>query len=133
MMGNERMSTTRLLYPKEAPRSVRKTLVVARLANLGNSMTHVPGRNKLALLDVHGAPGLSSGDEQISLAAEERRNLEDIGDFRHARHVDGFMNVGEHRNMNCVRDLVQDSQSLADPGAAKALGSTCGSPYRTKP
>ena len=88
-------------------------LVVARLANLGNGMTHVPGRNELAFLDVHGATGLSSSYEQIGLAAEKRRNLEDIGDFRNAPDVDGFMNVGEHRNMHCICDLAQDSQSFA--------------------
>ena len=71
-------------------------LVVAGFANLGDSVTHVPRRNELALLDVHGASGLSSGDEQISLAAEERGNLEDVDDFRHTLHVDGFMHVGEH-------------------------------------
>ena len=120
-MGNERMSTTRLLYPKEAPRSVRKTLSLPALANLGDRVTHVPRRNELALLDVHRATGLSSGDEQISLAAEERGNLQDVGDFRNALHVDGLMHVGEHRNMNCVRDLAQDAQSLADPGAAETL------------
>ena len=84
-------------------------------------MTHVPRRNELALLDVYGAPGLSSGDEQIRLAAEERGNLQHVDHFRHALHIDGFMHVGEHRNVNCVGDLAQNPQSLADPEPAKAL------------
>ena len=84
-------------------------------------MTHVPRRNELALLDIHRASGLSSGDEQIRLAAEERGNLQDVSDFRHALHVDGLMHVGQHRNMNCIRDLAQDAQTLADPRAAKTL------------
>ena len=54
---------------------------VARVDHLRDRVLHVVGREKLSLLDVDDAAGLRGGDEQIGLAAEERGNLQDVGDL----------------------------------------------------
>src|SRR5271165_3358540 len=41
-------------------------------------VAYIVGRYELALLDVNRAAGAPGGDEQVGLAAEERRDLEDI-------------------------------------------------------
>ena len=55
---------------------------IAALANLLDGMAHVPWGDELALLHVDCTSGLcgglSGGDEQVGLAAEERRNLENV-------------------------------------------------------
>ena len=54
----------------------------AALANLLDGVTHVGRRDELTLLDVNRAPMLLRGfcgcDQQIGLAAEEGRNLQDV-------------------------------------------------------
>ena len=43
-------------------------LAVARRLDLLDDLLHVPGRQELALLDVHGPPGFGGGHEKIGLA-----------------------------------------------------------------
>ena len=94
--------------------------LAAGLANLLDGVAHVPGRNELALLDVDGAAALAGGDQQVGLAAEERRDLQHVDRFGHARHVGGFVHVGEHRNLDRLADLAQDAQALLrGPGPRK--------------
>ncbi len=47
--------------------------LVAGAGDLGDRVAHVARRQELALLDVDGTPGLRGGDEQVGLAAQERR------------------------------------------------------------
>ena len=42
---------------------------------------HVVGRQELALLHVDGAAGFGGGHEQVGLAAQERRDLQDVDDL----------------------------------------------------
>ena len=54
---------------------------VAGVDHLGDRVLHVVGREELTLLDVDDPAGLGRGDEQIGLPAEERGNLQHVGDL----------------------------------------------------
>ena len=56
-------------------------LRAAGARHLGNRVPHVVGRQELALLDVHHPAGPGRGHQQIGLARQERRNLQDVRDF----------------------------------------------------
>src|SRR5271157_3839932 len=83
-------------------------------------MTHVPWRNELPLLDVHRASAFARGHQQISLAAEERGNLQHIHGLRHAGHVGSFVDVGQHGNVRSFANLAQNPQTLVEPWSAEA-------------
>src|SRR5207248_438738 len=51
-------------------------------AHLLDGAAHAFRMHPLTLLDVHSPASLSCGDEEIGLAAEEGRDLKDIGDLR---------------------------------------------------
>ncbi len=82
-------------------------------------MSH--GETNWPFLTFTARPDFRGGDQQIGLAAEKRGNLQHVGDFGYTLNIDGFMNIGKHRNVNCVSYLAQDTQSFADPETAKAL------------
>src|SRR5579859_1077383 len=79
-----------------------KHVAIPRLADLLDGMTHVPRRDELALLDVDGLGVPGCRNQQIRLAAEESRNLDDISNFCHQWHVDSFMHVSQHRDPGYV-------------------------------
>ena len=53
----------------------KEDALIARGADFLEAVAHVPGGDELAFLDVDGAAGFASGDEQIGLAAKERGDL----------------------------------------------------------
>ena len=66
--------------------------------HLRDRVPHVVGREELALLDVDDAAGPRRGDEQVGLPAEERRNLQDVGDLGGRRRLRRLVDVGEDRH-----------------------------------
>ena len=60
-------------------------------------MVDVVRRDELPLLHIDNAPGASGFEEQVGLAAKERRDLNDIHHFRGRTHLTGLMNVGQDR------------------------------------
>ena len=65
----------------------------ARGVELGDDVLHVPGREKLPLLDVDRPPGLGRRDQKIGLAAQEGRNLQ---------RVDGFARPARIGRVSCT-------------------------------
>ena len=59
----------------------QKDAVVAGAGDLGGHVRHVPGREELALLDLHDPPGPRRRHQQVRLPAQKRRDLEDVDDF----------------------------------------------------
>ena len=51
--------------------------------------------DELAFLDVHDLAGTAGFEQQIGLAAEERRDLEDVGHFGGGRGLGGFVDIGQ--------------------------------------
>ena len=89
--------------------------------DFANSGAHIPRREKLALLDIHHAAGTRRRDQQVGLAREQRRDLQDIDDFRGRRGLRRFMDVGQDRQPGRVLDASEDAQAFVETGSAKAL------------
>jgi hypothetical protein len=66
------------------PRSVTSTRRFPVEAAFSTHRLHVPRRHELALLDVHDLAGLGRGAHEVGLAAQERRDLQHVGDLGRA-------------------------------------------------
>ena len=75
-------------------------------------MPEVPGRQELALLEVHGAARGGGGQQQVRLAAEEGRDLEHVHRLGHRGALVGLVHVRQHRHAQAAADLRQDVQPL---------------------
>src|SRR5215475_9285303 len=84
-------------------------------------MLHVPGRDKLAFFDIYHTLSKRSSDDEVSLTAKKRRNLQDVRNLSHGGHVGRFVNVRENRNMYFVFHFPQDAQAFFQSRPAKAL------------
>src|SRR5450755_3498652 len=78
-------------------------------------MPHVPWRNKLSLLDVHGAPALRRSYKKIGLPAKKCRNLKNVDRFGHTWNVRYLMHVGQHRDTNFTANLAKDLEAQFQP------------------
>src|SRR5438105_7902246 len=97
-------------------------LRAAALAQLVDDVLHVLGSEELALLDVDGAPGSRSSEEQVRLPAEEG------GDLQHVDHLGGasalrrFVHVGEGRQAALLLGPGENAQPFFQAGTAEAPG-----------
>src|SRR5262249_35471841 len=96
-------------------------VVVARLADFLDGVAHVPGRDKLALLDVDGASPLSGFNQQVRLPAQESRNLNYVDDFGHSGHIGCLVNIGQHLHAGVFFDFLEDAQAFRESGSTEAL------------
>ena len=72
-------------------------------------------RDELPLLDVDDSPGAAGRQQQVGLAAEKGRNLQDVRDFGGGLGLRGLVNVGQDGEALGL-DARQDAQALARPG-----------------
>ncbi len=79
----------------------------------------VPGGEELAFFDVHGAAGFSGGFEQVGLAAEEGRDLEEIDVFGGDVRLFGSMDVGGDGDSEFAGDFPEDPATFFDARAAE--------------
>ena len=93
--------------------------LVAARGDLAGDVLHVPGREELALLDVDRVAGLGRGDQEIGLAAQIGRDLQDIDRLGGRRALLGQMHVGQDRDAARLADLGEDRQPVADADAAR--------------
>ena len=91
----------------------RQGVRVAGAADLGDHVRHVAGREELALLDVDRPPGLGGGDQQVRLAAEKGRDLQDVHRFGDRRTLFPFVDVGEDRQAEALADFGENGQGCA--------------------
>jgi hypothetical protein len=89
-----------------------------------DDVAHVPRREELALLYIDAALRARRGLDQIRLTAEERGDLQHIGDFGRRLAVRDFMDIRENRQTELAFDLCQDGKPAFQAGAAKAIA--CG-------
>jgi hypothetical protein len=94
--------------------------LVAGGEDFADGVFHVAGGDELAFFDVDGAAGVAGGDEQVGLAAEEGRDLEDVGAFGGDFAVGGFVDVGEDGEAGGFGDGAEDAGAFAQAGAAEA-------------
>jgi hypothetical protein len=76
-----------------------KNAVITCGAHLLHSVLHVPGRDELALLNVHRAPGLGGGHQDVGLPAKERGDLDDVHHLACPLGLLGTVHVSEHRHV----------------------------------
>ena len=57
---------------------------------------HVAGREKLPLLDVDRPARAARGDEQVGLAAQKGRDLENVADLRGGFGLRRLVDIGQH-------------------------------------
>jgi len=62
-------------------------------------VAHVVGGDKLAFFDVDGLACFGCRDEEVGLAAEEGRDLEDVDGFTYRGAILGGVDVGEDGEM----------------------------------
>ena len=55
--------------------------LIASARELLRDVLHIPRRQELPFLDVHWLPSTGRGEEEIGLAAEKCRDLDDVQDF----------------------------------------------------
>src|SRR3981081_121161 len=103
----------------------QKQVGVARSHELVGHVEHVPGREELALFDVNGPPSLRSSDQEISLAAQEGRYLQDVNGFCCRRTLLRRVNIGEDRATKSLADFGQYGEPFAhaQPPRAYQTGS----------
>jgi hypothetical protein len=82
---------------------------------------HVPGSYKLALLDVDGAAGFSSSDQQVSLPTEESGDLQDVRSLGSDLAMGWLVDVGEDREAGIFGESAKYGDTFFEAGAAKAL------------
>ena len=84
-------------------------------------LDHVPGREELALLDVHRLPATRNGLDEVGLAAQERGGLEHVDHRRHLVDRRVLMHVGDDRNPCLVAHAFEYSQPGFHSRPPKAL------------
>ena len=94
-------------------------LLVASARHLVDGVLDVIGRQELALLDVHDAVGARRGFEQVRLARQECRNLQDVGNLGDWRGVRGLVDVGQDGDAGALADSRQHTQAGHESRAAK--------------
>src|SRR5262249_35788185 len=101
--------------------------IIAGRAAFFDHVFHIPGRNELTFFNIDSALGHTGGDDKISLAAQERWDLQYVSDLGNFGDVLRFMHVGQYRNVNFVFHFFQNAKPFGKPRPAKAAdGSAIG-------
>ena len=90
-------------------------------------IAHVAAREELGFLDVDRLSRLGRCEQQVGLAAEEGRNLDNIAYLPHRLCLPTLMNVGGDTQSILVLHVAQHLQSLVDARATERMdGGTVG-------
>ena len=94
---------------------------VAALQNLVHHVPHILWRKELALFHVDGFAGQRRLIDEIGLAAEKRRYLQDIDDLGGGLRLRLGMNIGDDGDVQFLLDLRQHGKSLFETRPAEAV------------
>ncbi len=101
--------------------------LVAGRGDLRGGVLHVPRRQELTFFDVDRLAGRACRQQQVGLAAEKRRNLQNIDDFGHRSALLLFVHIGQHRKPGNFPHLRKDRQTRFQPNASlRAKGRAVG-------
>ena len=73
------------------------------------------GETNWPFLDIHGAAGAPGRNQQIGLAAQKRRDLQNIRGLGRRLGLRGLVNVGEHR-VTVAPQVRENPQAFLKPG-----------------
>ena len=99
----------------------QENAAISRGLDLVDDVLDVPGGQELTLLHVDRRAGLARGEQEIGLATEKGRDLENVDGLGRRCALFVLVNVGQDRTTEFIADLRQDRQALLDPGAAPTL------------
>ena len=119
--ASPRMSTTRLLYPKDAPRSVTRTLGLPASHGLSRACTMSPGATNWPFLRFTPRPVRATADDQVGLPAEEGRDLKDVHHLGDRSDLRDLVDVGEQRHPGSPLTRRSTRSPSSRPGPRKDL------------
>ena len=96
-------------------------VVVAGSAHFFGGEAHGFGSHELSFLDVHGFAGVSGGNQQVGLAAQEGGNLEYVGEFRGHCGLSGLVDVGYHRHSEFAACVGENLEGFEVADAAEGV------------
>src|SRR5690606_27797275 len=96
-------------------------LVVTGFFALGDDVLHFLGGQELGFLDVDDGAGFGHGHHQVSLPAQEGRQLDDVADFRRRSSLTRLVHVRDDGHAEFAFDVGQDLQPLLKAGAAEGV------------
>ena len=96
-------------------------LIAAEGFHLFADVLAVPGSEELALLDVDRASGLGAGFQQVALAAQESRYLEQVNILGGVFGLLLGVHVGHHRALELLADFGEDTAAFLNARAAEAF------------
>ena len=82
------------------------------------------GAKELAFFDVHDSAGLRSSHNQTGLAAQKRRDLDDVEHLGRRSDLLDRMDVADDRNIDLRPDLLQNLQPVLDAGPYERIDRT---------
>jgi hypothetical protein len=94
---------------------------VAGAGDFFDDVGHVPWGDELGFLDVDDAAGFGRGEEEIGLAREKGRDLQDVADFGGRLRLGGLVNVSEDGEVQVGFDFGEDAQAFLEAGTAKGF------------
>ena len=94
----------------------------ARPFGFFDDLAHFRRRKELSLFQIDDLAGDGGGFNQIRLAAEKRRNLQNVHDLTHDGGVRLIVNVGQHRHAEFGADLPEHAQAFVEARPAKGFG-----------
>ena len=91
----------------------------AERLEFSDDVPHVLRRHKLAFFDVNRLARFRGGGEKIRLARKERRNLEQIDDFRDRRRLRRFVNIGRDWETGRFANFGEKFQAFVEAESAE--------------
>lgn len=105
-----------VLVAKAGPAFGDQHLGASHRARLFHHVLHLPGREELALLEVRGLAGCRDGDDEVGLAAEKSRGLQDIDHLGARRDIFDAVNIRKEGQARLGANVLENAQALVASG-----------------
>ena len=76
---------------------------------------------ELTLFDVNGFAALGTGDDEVSLTAQEGRRLQDINNVGHLTHLLRRVHVRQNRNADLTANVIKNFEAFVNAGTSIAF------------
>ena len=96
-------------------------VTATRSLELGGHIFHIPRREELAFFDIHHAPGLGGGHNEVGLAAEKRGDLENIDELGGDHGLLGRVDIRGDWRLDGGTDFGQQGATLSNRGAPEGF------------